>query len=109
MFFGLTFQFYDSDAGFFLVCYAVRLRCDGVRLEQFTDKGNLLTLFCYIHMPPAYECPNHLFSLQNIYLKCYIGRREEEGFARRLQSPMELVFFETAASSGKATRRPNGL
>ena len=67
-------------------------------------------MFVFLYMPLEDEYPNHWFLLQYMYidLKYYHGLGEEEGFARRLQGLVELVFFETIFS-GKATRWHNGL
>ena len=65
-------------------------------------------MFTILYMPLEYVFPNHLFLLQYIYLKYYHGLGEEGGFDRRLQGPVELVFFETTPS-GKATKWRNGL
>ena len=55
MLFYLKFDFYGFNAGFFLVCYVVRVRCDGVRLEFFYRQRYLCftCLFkckCHLHM-----------------------------------------------------------
>ncbi len=54
MLFCLTFHFYDFNAGFFLICFAMRLRCDGAMLEEFTDTSKSILYVKKIHMPLAY-------------------------------------------------------